>query len=317
MMTDPKLLRRLVEKYYSNKATPEEILVFIELQRTGVLDEVLDDFLNEQISREADGLTISKPGLLSFSTNIKWAASVSVIIVCAYLIFHFMGSWGITNYVHVHTDQYQEKNIKLIDGSLVTLNRNSEFAYPAEWKGASREVKLISGEAYFQVAQNKKLQAFVVHLPEGFDVKVSGTEFNVKSRGGESRIYLESGAVSIEGNGHETDIKPGQMALCSVDRQYVHISEVDGEAWLAWKNNIFFFDDSPLTEVAEVLRDYYHQKVIIESSEVGQLRFTGKIPRNDMAMVLRILSSTLHIDIVHRNNQIIMEDREDVFPQTD
>lgn len=316
-MTDPKLLRRLVERYYSNSATREELTVFVHLQKAGVLDEVLDEFLHEQILEEADGFNRSKSGFRAFSTKMKWAASVSILIVCIYLTFHFTEYFSAAKYVHVHTNQYEEKNLKLADGSLITLNRNSEFAYPVEWKGSSREVKLISGEAYFQIVKNKQHPSFIVHLPEGVDVKVLGTRFNIKKLAAEAGIYLESGAVRVTGGGYESDLKPGQLARCSNGGQKIDISEVNGEAWLAWKNDMFFFDDTRLSDVGKVLEDYYHQKVIIERSEVAALRFTGKIPRNDLTMLLRILAGTLDIEIVHHNNRITMEDKEGIFPKAD
>ena len=316
-MTDPKLLSKLVERYYANTATPEELAVFIHLQKTGMLDETLAEFLDKQILEEIEDYAEPRQPLPWWNGKVKWAASISILILSGYFLFYFTDFLSQDKYIKVCTSKYQEKNIRLADGSEVTLNRNSEFAYPAEWGAFSREVKLISGEAYFEIKKNKQHQSFVVHMPNGVDVSVLGTQFNITNRNGESRIYLETGSVKIKRNGNESMLKPGQLAQCSIDNQSISISSANGDVWLAWKNDMFFFDDTPLAEVGKALEDFYHKKVIIENDDIAALRFTGKVSRSDMATVLKILSSTLNIDIVQHNDQIIIEDSEEVFRQTD
>ncbi|MCE7041449.1 FecR family protein [Dyadobacter sp. CY312] len=316
-MTDPKLLSRLVERYYTNQATPDELAVFIHLQKSGMLDEALEAFLSHQIQKETENSSERKQRFHWWHGKTKWAASVSILILSGYLLFHYSDIFRQDEYVKVCTNAYQEKNIKLSDGSQVTLNRNSEFAYPAEWGGLEREVRLIAGEAYFEIKKTTDQQSFIVHMPNGVDVNVIGTQFNIANTNGEARIYLESGSVKISRNGSESLLKPGQLAKCGADNQSVSISDANGDAWLAWKNDMFFFDDTPLAEVGKTLEDFYHKKVIIENKDVAALRFTGKVSRKDMDTVLRILASTLNIDIIHQNNRIIMEDPEDIFQQTD
>ncbi len=65
--------------------------------------------------------------------------------------------------------QYQ---LTLSDGTKVWLNAASSITYPTAFNGKTREVN-ITGEAYFEVAKNKR-QPFVV-LSRNIQIEVLGT----------------------------------------------------------------------------------------------------------------------------------------------
>ena len=93
----------------------------------------------------------------------------------------------------------------LQDGTVVWLNSETKMRYPVQFSGQNREVWL-EGEAYFKVAKNEK-QPFVVKT-ENMDVRVLGTEFNLKAYAdekwvqaiwyGEKWLYLR-GWISLSG----------------------------------------------------------------------------------------------------------------------
>ena len=68
----------------------------------------------------------------------------------------------------------QRINIELADGTVVWLNSRTSIQYPAVFNGKERKVS-INGEAYFEVAHNRK-QPFIVETPKG-QVEVTGTKF--------------------------------------------------------------------------------------------------------------------------------------------
>jgi len=314
IMNDPKLLRRLVERYYTNQATARELEVFIHLEKTGALDEALDLYLEEIIRQQ----TVQPQQVSAWKIHSLWnwkaAASIS-------LLLGFLAIWilkeGQQHYVRIKTDQFKEKQIVLPDGSLVVLNRNSVFSYPEQWKGKIRDVTLVSGEAYFEIKKNKEHPSFTVHTPDGLDVSVLGTEFNVSSKHGETSVYLKNGKVKINTDRQEAFLKPGELAEYSLPQARLNVKPANGDLWLAWKNDMFYFDDASLADIGQVLEEYYHRQVIIENESLTSLRFTGKISRSNIDMVLKILSRTLNIEITQHNDQIIMGESGKVNPLAD
>ena len=313
-MIDPDFLDRLVERYYTNSATAEELEVFIHLQKTGALDEALNLYLEKIIQQEAFQTKEVAERKIRRSWNWQIAASISVLM-------GFLALWivkeGQSQYLEIKTDRFKEKIVVLPDGSRVTLNRNSVFSYPEKWNGTIRDVRLISGEAFFEVKKNKQYPSFVVHTPDGLDINVLGTEFNVLNKKGDTRIYLQNGKVKIKTQNQEVFLEPGQLASFNGPADSLTVKPASGELWLAWKNDMFYFDDTRLSDISLVLEEYYHRQVIIKNESLTSLRFTGKISRNNIDMVLRILSRTLNVEITQHNEQIIIEDSGKVNPLAD
>ena len=71
----------------------------------------------------------------------------------------------------------EKTQIILSDGTKVYLNAGTHLKYPAVFSRKKREVTLI-GEAFFDVAKDKSIPFIIKTLR--FDVKVTGTSFNLK-----------------------------------------------------------------------------------------------------------------------------------------
>lgn len=82
--------------------------------------------------------------------------------------------------------------VELPDGSIAYLNHNSTIAYDQEFDPRIVE---IHGEIYFNVI--KAETPFIVTTDLG-DVKVLGTEFNVKSNKDELTVEVEKGTVELK-----------------------------------------------------------------------------------------------------------------------
>ena len=316
-MTNPQFLNKLVDRYYTNQITSDELEVFIQLQNLGELDEALNNYLDQQIEEELKEVVFKPQRSKNSGRLFKIAASVSVILLSGFLLYWMVNKNKTVHYISVQTNNKEEKKIKLSDGSQVWLNRNSALTYPEKWNGDLRDVELVSGEAYFEIKKSTTQKSFIVHAPNGLDISVIGTEFNVSSKNEETNIYLEKGKVRIQKDKHHVLLKPGELAEYNSVSQVFNIQAANGDLWLAWKNDMFFFDDTPLTEIGQILEEYYHKKVVIDDESLGHLRFTGKIARDDINAALKILAKTMHISIVQSNSQITMENPDKNYRQSD
>src|SRR5690606_37544042 len=88
------------------------------------------------------------------------------------------------------------RSIELPDGSQVLLNANSQLTWAGDWKSLKQRTVELVGEAFFEVVRTGGLH-FEVMTPH-VRIDVLGTEFNVKSRGTETNVFLQSGKVHLE-----------------------------------------------------------------------------------------------------------------------
>lgn len=179
----------------------------------------------------------------------------------------------------------------LPDGTKVWLNAASSLKYPVQFATKERRVTL-TGEAYFEVSKRKN-QPFMVSSDQQ-EVKVLGTHFNINTypEYHKTSTTLLEGRVSISGLAHPTVQKildPGQQA--QLKAQKITISEVNTESVMAWKRNLFSFNDADLRTIMLEFSRWYDVPVFFEG-EMPQQKFTGEISRNIKASeFLEILSS--------------------------
>jgi ferric-dicitrate binding protein FerR (iron transport regulator) len=170
------------------------------------------------------------------------------------------------------------KPIRLVlaDGSLVWLNAASSITYPTAFVGQERRVS-ITGEAYFEVSENKAMPFFVEH--NQLLVKVLGTHFNVNTYENEAsnKVTLLSGLVDV-GNGKVTRrLLPGQQA--SISKTVFSVNEnIDTDEVMAWKNGQFYFGGSDIKSIMKQIERYYD--VEVEFRDEVPYQFVAKISRD-------------------------------------
>jgi hypothetical protein len=169
----------------------------------------------------------------------------------------------------------QDFYLLLADGTEVWLNAETELEFPLSFKGAAmRQVKVI-GEAYFKVAHNTK-QPFTVSTPNG-DIRVSGTEFNVKCYTGEQeKTSLVTGKINFSTQNKTFDLSPGQQIEITSDN--ARIGEFDETEALAWMKGIYYFRNESLSDIKHVLERWYGIKVRLSAS-VAEKRFSGALEK--------------------------------------
>lgn len=174
--------------------------------------------------------------------------------------------------------------VKLSDGTQVWLNSETKLKYPVAFvEGVTRKIELIYGEAYFDVSPSTehKGAAFKVYHKEQ-QVKVIGTQFNIKAYKNESNIYttLVEGKVSVSVNSMNMVLVPNQQSKLNLDNNSLTVSEVDVRKEIAWKDGVFNFDRKVLKDIMVVLSRWYDVDVIFENKELESQKFVGLINKN-------------------------------------
>ena len=205
-------------------------------------------------------------------------------------------------------NQYQ---LILADGSKVWLNTASSIRFPASFNGNERRVE-IKGEVYFEVANDAKkpFRVFISPLarePDGAEIEVLGTHFNVNAYSEEPNIKttLLEGSVKIKKANVVQMLSPGQQARLTpigiTLEKNVDVSQV-----VAWKDGFFWFDNTDLPTLMRQVTRWYDMDVTFEG-QITEDGFTGKISRNvPLSKFLKVLElNDVHIRIEGRNITVI------------
>lgn len=191
--------------------------------------------------------------------------------------------------------QYQ---ITLADGTKVWLNAASSLRYPSRFDDSARVVEL-EGEGYFEVAtvhrDNGKVKSNVTKMPflvktKHQTVSVVGTAFNVAAYADEpdTKTTLVEGEVVLTSAGTQMRLLPGEQGI-SEGYHDIRKQRVDVSEFVAWKQDLFLFNDTELRVAMNQLNRWYDLNIVYEG-KIPNTYFYGEISRNKrLSEVLDIL----------------------------
>jgi transmembrane sensor len=247
------------------------------------------------------------------------AASIAVVAVSATLLMGAQQAWfepsakptqvavnevasltavGRADYV---TGKGQKSIVDLPDGTRVTLDVDS--AVDVAFTGGRRDVRLLNGRAFFDVAHDRA-HPFAVQAGERV-VTALGTQFDVRLTPGAVRVVLAQGSVSVvsaPGGPTAPPVKlaPGQ-AFAAQDGVAGKVSSADVDEALAWKQGVVEFHDQPLSEAIGLLNRYTRAQIVIKDPKVAALRVTGVFKTGDIERFGRSVSQVLPVKMVARD----------------
>nr|WP_281358878.1 FecR family protein [Sphingobacterium prati] len=189
--------------------------------------------------------------------------------------------------------------ITLPDGTKVWLNAASSLKYPMSFAKNERKVILL-GEAFFEVTKDNS-RPFKV-LSKGQEIEVLGTAFNVNAYPENTMIKttLITGKVKLSNDNHATlpiYLKPGQQSA-NTNSGNIRVANVDTAPFTAWKDGLFYFDETPLPDALQQIGRWYNVEVRYKA-EVPQTHFYGRIKRSKpLREVLEVLEEGgLHFEL--------------------
>lgn len=208
-------------------------------------------------------------------------------------------------YNTLSTPRGAEYCVELADGTRVWLNAGSELRYPTAFRGATREVYL-SGEAFFDVAEQRD-RPFIVHA-SAFDVRVTGTEFNVRDYPRETAsATLAEGRVEVMQGGRSAALVPGEEAIPTAGGMQVRKVNLD-EA-LAWRRNAFSFKERPLEELLNEIGRWYDLEVFYLNPSLKGLHFTAWFRRTEsIGRVMEVLEKTQKVKFELKGKTLIVKE---------
>jgi len=265
---------------------------------------------NKAVLTLADGSVINldsaKNGTITQQGNIK------IIKGGDGQLLYYVDQEGamVKGYNTISTPRGGKYQIVLSDGSKVWLNAASSLKFPASFTGKTREV-ILTGEGYFEIAKNASMPFHV--KVNNMTVEVLGTHFNVNAYEDESSVAttLLEGSVkikkdlSVKSSSQSLVLVPGQQAELAKDGILKINHNVNMQEVIAWKNDIFEFNNTPVKNIMRQISRWYDVEVDYRGS-VPTHQLTGKISRNvDLKQLIDMLTYT-GVNMKIENKKIII-----------
>lgn len=231
------------------------------------------------------------------------AASVTLLIGVSLFVFRRQ-----VMYQTYQTGFAQTKSIRLEDGTMVTLNANSKLAIPRWSMDAAKREVLLEGEGEFKVTHTLDHKRFLVKTDDDFEVEVLGTEFVMYARAKGKKVVLNKGKVQVNYRaGKQLTMKPGDVVTLPQGSEKIRLTQtLKPQLYSSWKEHQFYFDETPLTEVADMLHEQFGLKVIFEDSTLADKRLAGYFKATSSDEVIEVLSVLLNVSIEKKGQTVII-----------
>lgn len=174
----------------------------------------------------------------------------------------------------------ERRRVRLADGSGVILNTASELS--VRYSRRLREVRLVAGEALFEVAPDPS-RPFLVSAG-GVVVRALGTAFNVRRRGALAEVTVTEGVVTIGGSRELSlaRLRAGQAAVAGTDAVSELILDTDAlQARTAWRRGLIELRGETLEAAVAEFNRYSAHKLAVADPSIAGIRVGGAFGTNE------------------------------------
>ncbi|MET3112495.1 transmembrane sensor [Pedobacter sp. CG_S7] len=263
-----------------------------------------------------------------FPLLYQYAAGIAAVVLVAVFIYFYTLPAVNLNLLkqpvgeHFSSGKALRKTIVLIDGSVITLARESVIKLEEGFNKNNRALWL-SGEAYFDVKHDSK-HPFIVRTTYN-DIKVLGTVFNVKaySSDKEMETSLIRGSVRVDSKkypGKFVILKPNEKLITNnylvkvsteVQKPF-HItmlkmnSETQKPEEVQWIQQRLEIENEPLSLIAKKLETWYGIEIVIKDEAVKNYHYSGVFENETIIKTLEALQLSYPFEFKVEQNKIII-----------
>jgi transmembrane sensor len=208
--------------------------------------------------------------------------------------------WNRQQGVRLSTRIGEVREVLLEDGSIVTLNTNSEIS--VKYSNELRQIHLQRGEALFDVAKNKT-RPFIV-LAGDTQVRAVGTSFSVSMLPQHPiQVLVKEGVVELKRADNVARVVPVRVtanmrALSSPSDRIVAESmpQEHVKRDLMWRYGQIAFDNETLSDAADEFARYNQVRIVVDPA-AGSRTITGLFAASDPIGFAKLAAAALGLHL--------------------
>ncbi|MCE7056076.1 FecR domain-containing protein [Algoriphagus sp. AGSA1] len=307
---ESKAVQDWIESDSENKKQFEQIKWIWDSGKSHLEKSQVDENLAwTKFTKLRDQKPLVKPQPIQRFMDNNWlraAASITLILIATWVYTLFLPQSGKAYYSSV---EFQSENlpleIPLLDGTAITLNKNSQLSYSQKLFSGKRNVNMKSGEAYFDVKRIES-KPFVIEN-DGVEITVLGTSFHVKSVEKNTEVIVTSGSVQVKTAENMEILHPNDKLRINRETGQMIKSQLENSLYNYYVSNKFHADRTPLQELVNVLNEAYDSKIVIKRVELKDLPITTTLEYGSLDDNLQVLQETLNLKISKSDDKIMVE----------
>lgn len=273
-----------------------------------------------------------KPRIVVFRVVfLKVAAAVAILVLC-WIGYQVRGKnergfgWresiaGLSNMTEESNTSGKLKDVRLADGSIITLDNNSILRYDKDFNIHSRTVYL-QGKAFFDITKNAE-KPFIIYS-NGLVTKVLGTSFSIEAKKDDKDVSVSvvTGKVAVVSQDDFQSLPeklssqlsglvllPNEKAIFY--RKDAHLAKTLVENPVLVNKNLvaedFVFENIPVNTVFDVLSKAYGINLVYDSSTFENCSLIVDLREESLFEKLGVICKTLNATYRVMGSEILIE----------
>ncbi|MBL8271577.1 FecR family protein, partial [Steroidobacter sp.] len=188
----------------------------------------------------------------------KFAAVTAAVLMLVGASYIYIGRESATP---LATAIGEQRTVPLSDGSIITLNTNSEVR--VDYSKARRSVELVRGQANFEVAKDAA-RPFIVRAGDS-EVRAVGTVFDIYKTPDKVTVTLIEGKVAVGTGRAEVMLAAGEQLSYGDGQVKEKRSQIDVPRVTAWRARKLDFLNTPLAEAVAEANRYSNDEIVLQA----------------------------------------------------
>lgn len=218
-----------------------------------------------------------------------------------------------TTYNTIKIPYGKKFRLQLSDGTLVHLNAGTTLRYPVKFIAGENRQVFLDGEAFFDVAKDKK-HPFIVNA-DALNVRVLGTHFNISNypEDAATDVVLVEGSVGMYRSNEEFDadkntiLKPGFKGSFNRENTLISTKAVITDIYTSWINGGLTFRNMTFKNIITKLERRYNVTIINKNEKLANEKFNASFSDESIEKVMSYFNDIHGINYTIKNNQILIK----------
>jgi len=202
------------------------------------------------------------------------------------------------------TSRGEFRRVALADTSVASINSASQLE--VKLTREKRQITLVKGEAWFEVAKDKS-KPFVVEAGD-IRVRAVGTAFGVRRFSDGAEVLVTEGTVEVWTGKAKALLTAGQHSFVPYKTAQISVAQQPQEVLrkLAWRDGKLIFTRQTLSEAVADFNRYSAKKIIISDPSLENKRIFGQYQIDAAEQFARDIGAYLNVPIEISPENIII-----------
>lgn len=228
------------------------------------------------------------------------AAVCALLFLIITISFDLVTRWQ----ADYRTSAGEQRTVELPDRSIATLNTQSAIALTFD--GTVRRIRLLKGEAFFEVKKDLD-RPFIVESGEAA-IRATGTSFIVRTESERDQVTVIEGTVEV-GTKRESSSTATVSSGSQIRMERGRLGNsytVNMPAASAWLRGRLVVNGTPFEQVLEELQRYHPGRIVLWNQHVKKIEVTGTYNVNDPVGALALLVKTIPVSKIGVADRLVI-----------